>query len=254
MKSVKMESGISSSLIFNNRNEDQSNEMEIKEEIICGDLLEEVEMCSASWFINDQRSKTINLLKQALESLWKIVYTSEVEETIIPIRFRLSKVLRQVEGFDFGANVNPIGDATIKEEPEKKLVIVEVTSLKPPPPVKSKPRTKREAKSKPTESKKSRMRRDTNMNLSLYCDFCGKVFSNKQKLVHHIWCHRIDPCICEICGKVCKSNTALKKHLTSHTNQEHPRSKCPQCDRILLTSNIKKHIRIFHQKIRKFSW
>ncbi|XP_017776250.1 PREDICTED: protein glass-like isoform X2 [Nicrophorus vespilloides] len=88
-----------------------------------------------------------------------------------------------------------------------------------------------------------------NVNHSLSCRFCSKVFSNLGNLQIHMRTHTgMKPYVCEVCSKGFAQSCNLTNHMRIHTG-ERP-FKCPHCDRAFSQSgNLTNHIRLhFDQK------
>jgi len=78
----------------------------------------------------------------------------------------------------------------------------------------------------------------------LVCNLCGKAFSKKTNLKHHLMLHRGEkPWKCHLCGWRFVQKCNLKKHIESHNDGAHP---CPHCD-VKFSSKGSVSLHIIHQ-------
>ena len=99
-------------------------------------------------------------------------------------------------------------------------------------------------KSNPTKQALSiHMTTHSDQKPNLPCPECGKLFSAKHLLRHHIlYVHEFATTRCDICQTMIKTNY-LKVHTKSHTEQDNPTVKCEYCSCDFRMKHIKIHMK-----------
>lgn len=58
--------------------------------------------------------------------------------------------------------------------------------------------------------------------------------------------------VCDTCGKVFRTSKGLKEHMKTHDKMH--RIQCSQCDAVLFSGTLQRHIKAVHNKIKPFTW
>jgi hypothetical protein len=216
-----------------------------KEEFKDEDSLDGCEMN----LLTSQRTITINLIKQALKILWKIVDSPEIDRLINPIKIQLSFVLQQVEESSEVGESNPIENVVIKEEPDEDELLPEVFVAIETVSEEESPRKRKKYKKREVKPSKSEIDSQT-----VPCEHCDRVFAKRKQMMHHYYSTHMGPCFCDRCGKMFQSKHHLMKHMRTHESLDVRRVKCPQCDLMVMPDSLIRHIKARHEGIKGFKW
>ncbi|KAJ1523267.1 hypothetical protein ONE63_001146 [Megalurothrips usitatus] len=90
----------------------------------------------------------------------------------------------------------------------------------------------------------------TTLKPNYKCDFCGKEFQKRSRLLSHVIVHSDEKdFVCAECGKAFKNKSQLCRH--SNTHSIAPNFSCGICGRGFKHNDVAKHMRRFHSGPRK---